>query len=61
MARLHAGTPNHCYPCPEYDVVREDIYESRMITEQCCPEAPSSALPKAVHEEAMELLEISDG
>jgi hypothetical protein len=61
ITRLHAGTPNHCYLSLRYGAVREDIYEGRTITEQCWHEAPSSALPNAVHEEAMELLEISDG
>ena len=61
MIRLHAGGPNRYYLCPECGAVREDIYQGGAIVGYQWHDAPDGTLPKAVREEAVEVLAMPKG
>ena len=56
MIRLHAGGPNRHYLCPECGAIREDVYRNRAIIGQRWHEELDGELPRAVREEATEIL-----
>jgi hypothetical protein len=61
MIRLHAGGPSRFYLCPECGAVREDVYRGGAIIAQHWHDGPGEALPEAVREEALAMLETPSG
>lgn len=61
MIRLHAGGPNRYYLCLECGAVKQDVYRGGVIVEHRWHDAPDGTLPKAVREEALEVLTVPRG
>ena len=61
MIRLHAGGPSRYYLCRQCGAVREDVYRGRAIVTHRWHNAPDKTLPKAVREEALEVLDMLKG